>query len=218
MTIWCNTCRCLVRAPCTSHRHHRPVDQRSSACRSFRSVLLFLLLVSPPQPLAAGSAHGRFSSVIALIRFICFQKRKKKRKDKKKALEEQAATSSQQTLSGCFCSVVGGQTDVIFPFVASDVGCPALCAPALDEAVKGRGGGQPPCVCDVHARRSPAAIKAAGGADGLRSRSQTLRLKDAGRRFSRSLGHLLSSPHLNDHALVQIHQRSIQSPAGPHQP
>ncbi|XP_074502737.1 neuronal PAS domain-containing protein 4-like isoform X1 [Sebastes fasciatus] len=36
MTIWCNSCRCHVSAPCTSH--HLPEDHRSSFCRRFRST------------------------------------------------------------------------------------------------------------------------------------------------------------------------------------
>ncbi|XP_054456505.1 neuronal PAS domain-containing protein 4-like [Anoplopoma fimbria] len=36
MTIWCNSCKCHVRAPCTSHL--LPEDHRSSFCRRFRST------------------------------------------------------------------------------------------------------------------------------------------------------------------------------------
>ncbi|XP_040906270.1 neuronal PAS domain-containing protein 4-like [Toxotes jaculatrix] len=36
MTIWCNSCKCHVRAPCTSHR--LPEDDRRSFCRRIRST------------------------------------------------------------------------------------------------------------------------------------------------------------------------------------
>ncbi|KAM4591986.1 neuronal PAS domain-containing protein 4-like isoform 1-T2 [Odontesthes bonariensis] len=36
MTIWCNSCKCHVSAPCTSH--HLPEEHRSSVCRRFRST------------------------------------------------------------------------------------------------------------------------------------------------------------------------------------
>lgn len=39
MALWCNACKSPVSSPCTSH--HPPGDQRRSACRRFRSVLLF---------------------------------------------------------------------------------------------------------------------------------------------------------------------------------
>ncbi|XP_070772712.1 neuronal PAS domain-containing protein 4-like [Enoplosus armatus] len=37
MTIWCNSCKCLVSAPCTPH-HRLPEDHHSSFCRRFRST------------------------------------------------------------------------------------------------------------------------------------------------------------------------------------
>ncbi|XP_018535747.1 neuronal PAS domain-containing protein 4-like [Lates calcarifer] len=36
MTIWCNSCKCHVKAPCTSH--HLPEDDRRSLCRRIRST------------------------------------------------------------------------------------------------------------------------------------------------------------------------------------
>ncbi|KAM9727036.1 neuronal PAS domain-containing protein 4-like [Menidia menidia] len=36
MTVWCNSCKCHVSAPCTSH--HLPAEHRGSVCRRFRST------------------------------------------------------------------------------------------------------------------------------------------------------------------------------------
>ncbi|XP_023135224.3 neuronal PAS domain-containing protein 4-like [Amphiprion ocellaris] len=36
MTIWCNSCKCHVSSPCSSH--HLPEDHRRSVCRRFRST------------------------------------------------------------------------------------------------------------------------------------------------------------------------------------
>lgn len=165
MTIWCNTCRCLVRAPCTSHRRHRPVEQRRSFCRSFRSVVLFLPLSSPQvigtpscrqQRLTDGlihltMSHMRIKVLLSFVNYFIthafwykyalffFLKKTTTRK------QNNDQSRLEMFLSGFFSSD-GGCTDCCnSPFVGS------WCKmPWLFKAVKGCGLGQPPCVCDTH--------------------------------------------------------------------